>query len=140
MKRIGIPNICFSYPRANEILKSFLLISGTFLLYWSMRSDNQSNMAASSTSKITKCLHFKPTFTLHELFSAKSNSNLVKRIFHTLPRCSSSQVNEKVQQENGSPSLRGEFVNRNPRNVEYEGRNKPRGYGTQFSRRDYYNK
>jgi hypothetical protein len=67
----------------------------------------------------------------------------MKRMFHTFPRCSSSQVNEKLQPENeGSscPRLSGEFVNRNPRNAEYEGKNKPRGYGTQFSRRDYYNK
>lgn len=123
--------------------KSFLLTSGAFVSHWSMRNDNQSNMAASSTNKLIKCLHFKPLFTLHKLFPAEPNSELVKRIFHTLPRCSFSQVNEKVQEENGrnpSPFLRGEFVNRNPRNVEYEGRNKPRGYGTQFSRRDYYNK
>lgn len=33
-----------------------------------------------------------------------------------------------------------DFENRNPRNPEYFGYNKPRGYATQKYRKDYYNK
>ena len=69
------------------------------------------------------------------------------RTFSSLSSCSYCQVKayqdterNENQIEQKTPKLRKEFINLNPRNPEYFGLNKPRGYSTQYDRRDFYNK
>ncbi|XP_032226633.2 39S ribosomal protein L18, mitochondrial [Nematostella vectensis] len=57
--------------------------------------------------------------------------------------CRLSQLKDKKSSEEigvSAPAPRTDFRNRNPRDKEYQGLDKPRGYSTQFNRRDYYNK
>ena len=52
---------------------------------------------------------------------------------------SSEDADESYPKKTKIPIL-SDFENRNPRNPEYFGYNKPRGYATQKYRKDYYNK
>ena len=69
------------------------------------------------------------------------------RIF-VLRRCqismSAVQVKDKDSveddQKNNKLQMFSKFENRNPRNPEYFGYNKPRGHATQKYRKDFYNK
>lgn len=93
--------------------------------------------------RVKMCVRNKTKNMLNSLINANINSSFIKRSFPTLSRCVHSGVKEKIEANDEAispPVVRTEFTNRNPRNVEYEGKNKPRGYGTQFSRKDFYNK
>ncbi|PFX20453.1 39S ribosomal protein L18, mitochondrial-like [Stylophora pistillata] len=87
----------------------------------------------------------------HSLLSYKKiNLHILSRNIHYLSRCNFSsaatQVKEVDEATEKSDSRKtkipvlGEFENRNPRNEEYFGFNKPRGYSTQVYRVDFYNK
>ncbi|KAK3746279.1 hypothetical protein QZH41_016526 [Actinostola sp. cb2023] len=96
-----------------------------------------------AASRLKSFVGNKSKNILNSVFTAKINNAFKERSLPIFSRCIYSGVKESVEVENegfSCPSVRAEFTNRNPRNVEYEGNNKPRGYGTQFTRKDFYNK
>lgn len=79
----------------------------------------------------------------------KVSLKTVSRALCVLSRCNfSNAVNQVREIDKAAESdhrktkipILGEFENRNPRNEEYFGFNKPRGYSTQVYRVDFYNK
>ena len=78
------------------------------------------------------------------------NLKIISRNICCVSRCNFSNAASQVKEiddatENSDPRkmkipILGEFENRNPRNEEYFGFNKPRGYSTQVYRVDFYNK
>ena len=78
------------------------------------------------------------------------NLKIISRNICCISRCNFSKAASQVKEvdeatENSDPPktkipILGEFENRNPRNEEYFGFNKPRGYSTQVYRVDFYNK
>jgi hypothetical protein len=48
------------------------------------------------------------------------------------------RANIEFDKEHGSAALLNTFVNRNPKNPEYFGYNKQRGYSTQYKKRNFF--
>ncbi|KXJ28920.1 39S ribosomal protein L18, mitochondrial [Exaiptasia diaphana] len=85
----------------------------------------------------------RPQNILNSVIKTKINASSIIRSSALICRCINASAQENVESKIPASScqpVKTHFTNRNPRNVEYEGKNKPRGYGTQFSRRDFYNK
>lgn len=78
------------------------------------------------------------------------NLKIISRNIRCISRCNFSNAASQMKEvdeatENSDPRktkipILGEYENRNPRNEEYFGFNKPRGYSTQVYRVDFYNK
>ena len=95
---------------------------------------------------------FAPCFTSigqHFLSYKMTNLKILSRTICALSRCSFSNAASQVKEvetaaerdrEKSKIPIISEFENRNPRNPEYFGYNKPRGYSTQTYRVDFYNK
>lgn len=101
---------------------------------------------ASNVVGLTRC--FSSIRQSFPQFS-KIDLNAISRSVFIVARCSLSHAASQVKiTENEVESGRrktkipilSDFENRNPRNPEYFGYNKPRGYATQKYRKDYYNK
>lgn len=101
---------------------------------------------ASNIRRITRCFSsLRQSFPLY----SKIDLNVISRSITILSRCNLSNAASQVktsedevesgQKETKIPIL-SDFENRNPRNPEYFGYNKPRGYATQKYRKDFYNK
>ena len=105
-------------------------------------------MASNSIGRISQCFSsFRQSLPLY----TKVDLCAISRPILQLARCNLSIAAAQVKtSENADESDRknkltkipilNDFENRNPRNPEYFGYNKPRGYGTQKYRTDFYNK
>ena len=103
-------------------------------------------MASNSIARITRCFtSIRQSFPQYK----KINLNSISRSVFILARCNQSIAARQVKtskdaaesdREKKKIPILSDFENRNPRNPEYFGYNKPRGYATQKYRKDYYNK
>lgn len=107
---------------------------------------NLSKMASNSIARVVPCFP-----SIREGFQSykKINLKIISRAVCALSRCSFSSAASQVKEietaaendrEKSKIPIMSEFENRNPRNPEYFGYNKPRGYSTQMYRVDFYNK
>ena len=105
---------------------------------------------ASNIRRITRCFSsLRQSFPLYSKIDLNYHLNAISRSITILSRCNLSNAASQVktsedevesgQKETKIPIL-SDFENRNPRNPEYFGYNKPRGYATQKYRKDFYNK
>ena len=106
----------------------------------------KSKMASNTVARVSPCF---PSIRQRFLSYKKINLKIISRTICALSRCSFSnaaiQVKEVVtaaerDREKSKVPIISEFENRNPRNPEYFGYCKPRGYSTQTYRVDFYNK
>lgn len=90
-----------------------------------------------------------PSFRHNFLSCNKINLRIISRTICALSRCNFSNAASQVKEiekaaesdrEKSKIPILSEYENRNPRNHEYFGYNKPRGYSTQMYRVDFYNK
>ena len=103
-------------------------------------------MAAKTVARFAPCF---PSIGQHFLSYKKTNLKIISRTISALSRCSFSNAASQVKEvemaaerdrEKSKIPIISEFENRNPRNPEHFGYNKPRGYSTQTYRVDFYNK
>ncbi|KAL9981576.1 hypothetical protein ACROYT_G010297 [Oculina patagonica] len=103
-------------------------------------------MASNSIARVVPCFpSIRQSFQSYK----KINLKIISRAVCALSRCSFSSAASQVKEierdaendrEKSKIPIISEFENRNPRNPEYFGYNKPRGYSTQMYRVDFYNK
>ena len=105
-------------------------------------------MASNSIGRISQCFSsFGQSLPLY----TKVDLCAISRPFLQLARCNLSTAAAQVKTSDKADEndrrkklieipILNDFENRNPRNPEYFGYNKPRGYGTQKYRTDFYNK
>lgn len=107
---------------------------------------NLAKMASNTVARVAPCF---PSIRQRFLSNKKINLKIVTRTICALSRCSFSNAASQVKEvetaaerdrEKSKIPIISEFENRNPRNPEYFGYNKPRGYSTQTYRVDFYNK
>lgn len=107
---------------------------------------NVSKMASNSIAKVAPCF---PSVRQGFRSYSKINLKAISRALCALSRCSFSSAASQLKdietaaendREKSKIPILSEFENRNPRNPEYFGYNKPRGYSMQTYRVDFYNK
>ena len=136
--------ICFLFTLTSGKTSSRLHTSCT-TWFASMRV-NLPKMASNSIAKMAPCFS-----SIRQSFQSYKRINLtiISRAIFSLSRCSFSSAASQVKEietsdekdhEKSKIPIISEFENRNPRNPEYFGYNKPRGYSTQTYRVDFYNK
>lgn len=105
-----------------------------------------SKMASNTVARVAPCF---PSIRERFLSSKKMNLRIISRTLCALSKRSFSNATSQVKEvetaaerdrEKSKIPIISEFENRNPRNPEYFGYNKPRGYSTQTYRVDFYNK
>jgi len=103
-------------------------------------------MASNTVARVAPCF---PSIRQRFLYYKKIDLKVISRTICALSRCSFSNAASHVKEvetaaerdrEKSKIQIISEFENRNPRNPEYFGYCKPRGYSTQTYRVDFYNK
>ena len=135
---------CLPEPAA-KVVQSLVHHVWHNFMYASMRFII-SKMASNTVARVAPCFH---SIRQRFLSFKKINLKTLSRTICALSRCSFSNAASQVKEvetaaerdrEKSKIPIIGEFENRNPRNPEYFGYNKPRGYSTQMYRVDFYNK
>lgn len=104
-------------------------------------------MASKSLTKISRCIaSIRQSLTLYTKIDQYAISRTGLLLVRRSLSIAAARVKTKEDAVDGDHrnknklQILSDFENRNPRNPEYFGYNKPRGFATQKYRKDFYNK